>query len=211
MKITTILFVIALVAIVAALIIPSLLASRRHVIRLNRHARVRPFTLIERFALPCVQAMSAFKTRAHDLLFGGGNRIALANAILTHPACGDTALADEAIGRFALLKAGSDIYHKALCDAADIPIGFTRDASAAAAEDRFAFDYLALAHKGTEFTASGAVTAGNFVCPGANGTVRDVTLLSGATVYICGQAVTSAMDGAQVVVIPCAPVQRVIA
>jgi len=139
------------------------------------------------------------------------NGVALANAILTHPQCGDTALADEAIGRFKLLKAGTDIYHKALCDKNDIPEGFTRDASAAAAEDRFAFDYLGLARKGTEGTASGTCTAGNLCCPGDNGTIRDITAVSSETVYVCGKLLTTAATTEQVVFIPYPPVKLIIA
>lgn len=137
--------------------------------------------------------------------------LALANYELTMPRCGDTKLADEAIGRFKVTKYGSDANHVALCDAADIPLGFTRDSSASAAEESVAHDLLGLADKATQGTASGLVTAGNLVCPGANGTLRDITLLSGTTVYICGRALTTAADGAAFAWVPFAPVQRVIA
>jgi len=184
--------------------------ERGRIIRLNRHSRARRLNSIERLALPFVVTMSALATRVHHW-FSGGNRLALGNAILTYPACGDTLLADEAIGRFKLIKHGTDIYHAGLCDKNDIPIGFTRDASAAAAEDRFAFDYLGLAHKGTEATASGACTAGNLCCPGDNGTIRDITQVAGETVYVCGILRTSAANGEQVVFVPHGPSKLVIA
>lgn len=136
--------------------------------------------------------------------------IALGNAVLTHPGPCDSKLADEAIGRHQLVKFGSDADHIGVADDADIPLGFTRDASGAIGE-LVGFDLLGLSHKATEFTADGAVTAGNYVCPGDGGKVRDITLLNGVTVYICGRALTTGADAAQVIVVPFAPVQRVIA
>ncbi len=143
--------------------------------------------------------------------FATPDSVALANYEQVMPRCGDTKLADEAIGRFKLTKFGSDANHIALCDAADIPLGFTRDSSASVAEESLAQDLLGLSDKATQGTASGAVTAGNLVCPGNNGTLRDITLLSGTTVYVCGRALTAAADGGTFVWIPFAPVQRVIA
>lgn len=136
---------------------------------------------------------------------------ALANTVLAMPGPGDTKLADEIIGTYKLVKSGSDADHIALCDATDIPVGFTRDDSASAAEKRVAYELLGLSTVATKGTASGAITAGNLVCPGTNGVVRDITLLSGTTVYVCGKALTTAADGGEVVFVPYAPVQRVIA
>lgn len=146
-----------------------------------------------------------------SMLCQAQNVVALGNILLTHPRCGDTLVADEVIGRYALIKLGTDKYHAALCDKGDIPLGFTRDASAPAIGDRFAFDYLALSHEGSEATASGACTAGNLCCPGDNGTIRDITQVSGETVYVCGQLMSSAASGGQVVFIPFPPTKLIIA
>jgi hypothetical protein len=137
--------------------------------------------------------------------------IALGNALVTMPGPGDTKLADEAIGRWKVVKTGTDEDHIALCDATDIPIGFTREDSAAAAEDRVAFDLLALSQKAAQGTASGAITAGNLVCPGTNGVLRDITLLSGTTVYVCGQALTGCATGGTFTWVPQGPTKLVIA
>lgn len=209
MKITLILFIIALLGLTVALLLPRLARTRKPSYRSQLRARRRNFTLFERLSLPFVMAMSVCATRFQQAF--SGNRVVLANAVLTYPRCGDTALADEAIGRYKLLKAGTDQYHKGLCDKNDVPEGFTRDASAAAAEDRFAFEYLGLAREGTEGTASGACTAGNLCCPGDNGTIRDITQVAAETVYVCGKLMTTAATGAQVVFIPYPPTKLVIA
>ncbi len=137
--------------------------------------------------------------------------LALGNAALTMPVCTDTKLADEAIGRYKLTRFGTDANHIALCDGTEIPLGFTRDASASAAEESIAHELLGLSHKATLGTASGAIIAGSLVCPGDNGTLRDITILSGATVYVCGRALTAAATTGEFVWVPFAPVQRVIA
>jgi hypothetical protein len=208
MNITS-LILIALLGLIAALFLPALVAPPKQSWRSLRRARVRRFSLLERLARPFVMAISVLASRFHRAV--GGNRIALANTILTYPECGDTALADEAIGRYKLIKKGTDIYHKGLCDKGDIPEGFTRDSSASGAEERFAFDYFGLARKGSEATASGTCTAGNLCCPGDDGTIRDITQVSSETVYVCGKLMTTATTGNQVVFIPYAPTKLVIA
>jgi hypothetical protein len=161
-------------------------------------------TTIKMWVALIAGVMTALASKWHGV-------VVLANAVLTHPRCGDSLVADEVIGRYALIKLGTDKYHAALCDKGDIPLGFTRDASAPAIGDRFAFDYLALAHEGSEATASGACTAGNLCCPGDNGTIRDITQVSGETVYVCGQLMSSAANGGQVVFIPFPPTKLIIA
>jgi len=144
-------------------------------------------------------------------IFRQPDALALSNTIVTMPGPGDTKLADEVIGTYKLVKAGTDADHIALCDATDIPSGFTRDDSASAAEARVAFEYLGLSKQATQGTASGAITQGDLVVPGTNGVVRSIVGLSGTTVYVCGKALNTVADGEQVSFIPYAPVQRVIA
>lgn len=213
MKITIIqyLIAVAMIGLLFACLLPMFRKHDSRKVRPQVRARVRPLSLFERCLIPFVQAMDSLSLWAHrNFTWFGGNRLALGNALLTMPGDSDSKLADEAIGRFKLVKPGSDADHIALCDAADIPHGFTRDGSAASGE-LVAFDYLGLAHKATQGTASGAVTAGNLVCPGANGVLRDITTLNGTTVYVCGRALTSAADGEAFVWVPYAPAKLVIA
>jgi hypothetical protein len=135
--------------------------------------------------------------------------ICLANSIAVRPGRADTALADEAIGRYAVLKIGTDENHVGLCDAADIPLGFTTESSAAAAEDRVAFDLFGLGENHAEATASGAIAAGDMLVPADNGKLKKLPVVGG-TYYICGRARTAAADAAKVVFVPCFPIQRVV-
>lgn len=203
--------VIALLAFTAALLLPRLLKQDKRKLK-TPHGRVRPFTRTERLMIPFMLAMESLSAWRHrNFTWHGGNRVALGNAVLSPPGQSDSKLADEVIGRYALVKVGSDADHVALCDAGDIPCGFTRDGSAPAIGDLVAFELLGLSTKATQGTASGAITAGNLVCPGNNGVLRDVTLLGSTTVYVCGLALTSCATGGTFVFVPYAPVQRVIA
>lgn len=136
--------------------------------------------------------------------------IALGNALATMPGPGDSKLIDEAIGRWKIVTVGSDEDHIALCDKGGIPSGFTRDDSGTTAEDRVAYELFGLSSTAAQATASGAITAGHLVCPGDNGVLRDVTLVTTETVYVCGLALTTVATGAIVTFVPYAPVQRVI-
>jgi hypothetical protein len=119
--------------------------------------------------------------------------LALANTVALVP---NTYLADAALGRFKVLKAGSDEYHVAACGTGDIPFAMTQEDSAAAAEDNVAVKHFGeLCH--TRGTASGAITNGDLLVPGAAGAVR--TLPAGAgTYYVIGQAKATVADGAEV-------------
>lgn len=173
-----------------------------------RHG-VRPFSPLEKFMLACVLGMTALASWFHRPFYGG-NRIALANYLVTPPGESDSKIADEAIPRFRLVKIGTDADHIAMCDAGDIPIGFTRESSGAAA-DRVAFTYLGLSCKGAIGYSSGAIVAGNLLCPGTDGVLRDITLLNGTTVYVCGIALQSVATGKEFAWIPYAPTKLVIA
>ncbi len=122
-----------------------------------------------------------------------GTDIALANTVAIVP---NTYLTDSAIGRFKVVKAGSDEHHVALCGAADVPYAMSQEDSAAAAEDSLSVKHLGeIGH--TRGTASGAIANGDLLVPAANGAVR--TLPAGAgTYYVIGQAKAAAADGAEV-------------
>lgn len=201
-----------LLAVLAMLLACAFVAHAQTTSRLRPHrrVRVRPFNWIERAMLPFVIAGSVLVSSCHRL-WHGGNRLALGNTLVTMPGPGDTKLADEVIGTYKLVKHGTDAEHIALCDATEVPIGFTRDDSASAAEKRVAFEYLGLSTRATQGTASGAITQGDLIVPGTDGVVRSIVGLSGTTVYVCGRALKTVADGAPVPFIPYAPVQRVIA
>jgi hypothetical protein len=147
-------------------------------------------------------------------IFRKPDALALANYIPIHPACSDTLLADEAIGRFTIVKSGTDQYHGGVCDAADKPLGFTRDSSASAAEENFAFDYFSLSHKGSEALASGAIALDDDLVPADGGKLRKLPVAAGSY-WVCGRArnpltVDQAAANVPVVFIPCTPHIRVV-
>lgn len=155
------------------------------------------------FAL-LVAALSAALHRA----FGQPDTIALANYLAVPAGCEDTKIADAAIGRRTLVKFGTDADHIGVCGTGDIPLGATRDGSAATG-DRVSFAQFGLYDRELEGTASGAITDGDMLVPGAAGTVRKLPVTSG-TYYIIGRAKGTVADAAPVVYIPCFPIQRVV-
>jgi hypothetical protein len=212
MKFTLYLIAVAILGILFACLLPMLTKHDNRKFRSGGRYRMRPFSLLERFMLPFVMAMESLSTWLHrNFTWHGGNRLALGNYLATMPGPNDTKLADEAIGRFHLVKFGTDADHVGLCDKNDIPLGFTRDSSASAAEESLAFELFGLSHKASQATSSGAITGGHLVCPGDNGTLRDVTLVAGETVYVCGQALTSVADGKTFTFVPYPPTKLVIA
>ncbi len=119
--------------------------------------------------------------------------IALANTVAVVPT---TYLSDAAIGRFKVLKAGSDENHVAICGTGDVPYAMSGEDSASAAEADLAVHHFGDGRP-TRGTASGAIANGDLLVPGANGSVR--TLPAGAgTYYVIGQAKAAAADGAEV-------------
>jgi hypothetical protein len=138
-----------------------------------------------------------------------GDNVALANEVAVRGGCSDTKLADAAIGRFTVVKFGSDEDHIDVCGVGDVPLGITRDNSAAAAEDRVSFDQFGLTEEEAEATASGAIAYNDFLVAGAAGTVRKLPV-AGGTYYIIGRAKKTVADGKRAVFVPCFPIQRVV-
>lgn len=136
--------------------------------------------------------------------------IVLANTVPVRAGCRDSKLADAAIGRFTLVKPGSDADHVNVCGAADIPCGITEDSSASAAEERLAYATLGLSHEDKEGVASGNISNGNFLVPAAGGKLKVLPAVAG-TYYIVGRAKADAADTKPVVFTPCFPIQRVVA
>lgn len=120
-----------------------------------------------------------------------------------------TRLADAAItSRNLVVKIGSDENHIALAGTSDIPLGVCTD-EADAAEDEVNVNLLGGARETQLGVASGSIAAGDFIVPGASGTVRTLPGTSG-TYYIIGRALKAATDGNNVEFDPCVPVQRVV-
>jgi hypothetical protein len=208
MKLTLlqILIAVAVLAMLAALILPAF-AQRGKV---NHRHRVRKFTMLEKLALPFVAALDRFSCWPQRVL-GSGNRIVLANTIPVRDGCRATRLADAAIGRFRVLKKGSDGYHVDVCGVADIPLGITEDNSAGAAEDEISYAVFGLAHESKEGIASGAIADGDYLVPGAAGTIKTLPVAQG-TYYIIGRYNGPAVaDTKPFAFIPSFPVQRVVA
>jgi len=136
--------------------------------------------------------------------------IVLANTVPARAGCRDSKLADAAIGRFTLVKPGSDADHVNVCGAADIPCGITEDSSASAAEERLAYATLGLSHEDKQGIASGDIADGNMLVPAAGGKLKVLPVAAG-TYYIVGRAKGGAADTKPVVFTPCFPVQRVVA
>jgi hypothetical protein len=176
--------------------------SYRSIVR-NGHRR---FSLVERISLLFVVPMAMLSSWVHRTL--GDNRIALANYLTTLAGDEDTRIADAAIGRRTVVKLGTDADHIDVCGTGDIPIGATRDGSAAIGV-RCSFAQFGLYDKELEGTASGAITFGDMLVPGAAGTVRKLPVASG-TYYIIGRAKATVADGASVPYVPCFPIQRVV-
>jgi hypothetical protein len=139
------------------------------------------------------------------------DEIVLANTLVTTlPNGQDTKFADEAIGRYTLVKAGSDEDHIGVCDSGDVPLGMTGEDSATAAEASVGFEYFGAAKGTRQATASGAITRGQFLVPADNGALRDLPAGAG-TYYIVGRALNAPDDGEIVHFVPCFPIQRVVA
>lgn len=118
--------------------------------------------------------------------------------------------ADAAITtRYLLVKLGSDSAHVAVAGAADIPIGIATD-EPGAAEDAVNVDLLGSAHGTKLGVASGAIPAGAFIVPDANGKVRALPGTTG-TYYIIGRALSAtSADGDPIQYDPIPTVQRVV-
>ena len=186
-------------------------ATRKPSRRSLQRAGVRPFTRLERFALLFVVPMAILSTWVHRMR--GDNRIVLANYIAQPGGKEDSKLADGVIARRSLIKLGSDENHIAATGTADIPIGITRDGSAAAAGVYVSFAQLGLYDREVEGVASGAISYGDFLIAGPTvngcGTVRSLALAGVGTWYIIGRAKQTVTDTLPVVFLPMFPIQRV--
>lgn len=125
------------------------------------------------------------------------------------PRC-KTYLADGALtARNLLVKLGSDFVHVTPAGVSDIALGFATDETSAA-EEGVAVNLLGVQERGALGVASGAIAAGDFLVAGATGTVRTLPVTTG-TYYIVGRAIKAAADTAPVELVPCFPIQRVVA
>jgi hypothetical protein len=98
-----------------------------------------------------------------------------------------------------LYKRGSDENHVALAGSGDKPLGVSPDRPKSAG-DQLTVWFLG-DHEGTLFgVASGAIAAGNYLVPGANGTVMALPAGAGAY-YVLGEANAAAVDGQMVPII----------
>lgn len=139
----------------------------------------------------------------------GKNLTALGNVAEGRQPRVQTFLADAALAaRFLLVKIGSDARHVAACGVGDVPLGVAQD-TAEAAEEGVAVAKFGLHDEGAIGVASGAITAGEFLVPGAAGTVRKLPVAAG-TYHIIGRATKDAADTDTVEYTPCFPIQRIV-
>ncbi|HSI84237.1 MAG TPA: hypothetical protein VK970_10670 [Candidatus Methylacidiphilales bacterium] len=121
-----------------------------------------------------------------------------------------TRKSDAAIAtRWSLVKIGTDAAHVAVTGVGDIPKYICADEPAAAEED-VSVQLLGATDETRRGVASGTITAGDFIVPGAAGTVRTLPATTG-TYYIIGQAATTVATGEIVEFDSCIPVQRIVA
>jgi hypothetical protein len=141
----------------------------------------------------------------------GRRRVALANANLALQCRRENIRlkADTAIGRYLLVKYGSDPEHAALCGAAGIPLGNSDDAPGAA-EDPFTVQVFGLVPTERIVIAAEAIAANVDVYTAANGKVQDLPAGAG-TYYLVGRSSQSAEgDGDKLRIIPCFPTKLVV-
>lgn len=134
------------------------------------------------------------KLRHHVLLIAVGisaawhrltkpDHVALANTVNVIPGHSETLIADEAIPRNSIVKTGTDADHAGVCDAADIPLGFTRDSEAGIGEP------ITFAHFGSQgfeyLYSDGAEALGDLLVPANNGALRKLPAVAG-TYYVVG-------------------------
>lgn len=154
--------------------------------------------VIATIAVLCACFLSATSRHKHKFprwrspgtAFVQGEQIALANAEAegTHLSGILSKRADGAIGRFLLVKPGSDEDHIVVATAADFPYGLTLD-EGAVAEDLV--QVQALCAGGTvklQTDGSGALVAGDFLIPAAAGQVKKMAATVGQQ-YIVGQVI----------------------
>jgi hypothetical protein len=164
---------------------------------------------MKRIQIICAVLVASVATAWHRVT--QPEAIALGNTLaLTSPDGRDTKQADEAIGRYTLVKRGSDEDHVGVCDVGDIPLGATEDDSASAVEDRVSFRYFGAGHSTCQATASGAVAVEDFLVAADNGRLRKLPAVAG-TYYIVGRALSAAVDGKVFHFVPSFPIQRVVA
>lgn len=151
------------------------------------------------------------------LLRKSSGMVFLANALLVNitPKGRETYLADAALtARYLLVKVGSDVNHVALCGAADIPFGVCLDMNPTTDTDTsypLRVDLLGLNEDTERMIASAAIAAGDMVSAAASGKIQTLPATTG-TYYIIGRAKTAAASsGDQIEVVPCFPIQRVVA
>jgi hypothetical protein len=120
-----------------------------------------------------------------------------------------TYLTDAAVAqRYLLAKHGTDASHAGICGVGDIPLGIYTD-EATAAEEGVNVDKFGLSDEGKLGIASGAIAVGEYLVPGAAGTVRKLPTAAG-TYYIIGRATSAAADTEKVEYTPSFPIQRVV-
>lgn len=125
-----------------------------------------------------------------------GNRSYLADAVFS--------------ARHLVVKVGSDANHVDLAGTADIALGVIDD-QADAIDDPVNVQLLGAKRGTVKMTASAAITAGAMVVTAASGKIRTLPGTTG-TYYIIGRAREAAgADGDVIEVIPCFPIQRVVA
>ncbi len=139
----------------------------------------------------------------------GGKLVALGNVGEGFQPAVKTYLTDAAFAsRNLCVKIGSAADHVALCGVGDIPLGLALD-EASAAEGDVAVARFGLHRDGALGVASGAIAAGDYLVPGANGTLRTLPVAAG-TYHIVGRAEKAAANTDPVEFIPCFPIQRIV-
>jgi Tfp pilus assembly protein PilE len=197
---------VAVIAMIAALVLPSLRHKTRE---RDRRAGFVPLTRFERFTLPFTQAMRPLASWFHSP--PRANRIALANENLALQCRKENVRlkADAAVARYLLVKVGSDAEHGDVCGAADRPLGNSDD-SPASAEDPFTVELFGLGCKERIVVASEAIAADVDVYTAASGKVQDEPAVAG-TYYRVGRSSQSASaNNDKVRIIPCDPEKVVV-
>ena len=121
-------------------------------------------------------------------------RFVVANSIAAHHAGAFTALAKAATtSRHLLVKFTTQAREVEVCGPADRPVGLTLDEADKAGEG-IAVALLGAQQSSQLGQASGPVAQGDFLVPGANGTVRQLPTAAG-TYALIGQALADAHNG----------------
>lgn len=207
MKLTNLILFTAIFALMAAFLVCAWQNWKRTFpTQQRRNYRVRTFLFAQYLAVPWLKSGSLFSSVWHRP--GSVNRIALAN-IAEGSQATPTYYTDAAIGRYLLLKKGSDVRHVALCGAANRPIGNSEDESDAA-EKTLSVRPFATSSETQLVVASEAIAADVDVYTAASGKVQDEPAVAGTYWKVGRSRRAAAADGDPFEIYPCDPLKLIV-